>query len=91
MDTTGNRTRARRGVAALALAVTLAAGATALGGTAFGGGVAAADPDSFTSGGSGPVAIGANPALVRWVRAVGTCSEMYPRGTDISACIANLY
>ena len=29
--------------------------------------------------------------LVRWLRAVAVCSELYPPGTDLSDCIRNLY
>jgi hypothetical protein len=69
------------------MAVALSAGAMAT----FGGGAAGADPGSFAGSGDEPAAIGPTPAVVRWMRAVAVCSEIYPPGTDISACIAHLF
>jgi hypothetical protein len=87
MNVTSNLIRARRGLAALAVTATLATAGSA----ALGGGVAAADPGALAARSDEPVAIGPNPATIRWMVAVATCSEIYPPGTDIRACIANLY
>lgn len=86
MDLTSKRTPARRGVAALAVAAALTTG-----GVALGGGVAGADTGTLAAGTGEPVAIGLNPATVRWLAAVGTCSTIYPPGTDLTSCVANLY
>lgn len=86
MDLTSTRARARRGVAALAVAAALAAGSGLVGG-----GVAAADTGTLAARTDEPAAIGLNPVTVRWLVAVATCSEIYPPGTDITSCVANLY
>lgn len=87
MDLTSNRSRARRGFAALAVAAALTTG-----GVALGGGVAAADTDTLAVRGEEPTTTATlNPAVIRWLIAANTCATIYPPGTDLTSCIANLY
>jgi hypothetical protein len=86
MDLTSNRSRARRGIAALAVAAALTTG-----GAALGGGVAAAEGDTLATRSEEPTTATLNPAVIRWVIAVNTCATIYPPGTDLTSCIANIY
>jgi hypothetical protein len=86
MHPTSTHAGPRRAVAALAVTATLA-----IGGVALGDGVAAADPGSLATRGAEPTAVTPSPAVTRWLAAVATCSTIYPPGTDLTSCIANLY
>jgi hypothetical protein len=97
-----SRSRHRGVVAARATTTALTLG----GGLALGGNIAAAGPGDLTSrpdepvaAGPGdltsrsdePVAVGLDPVTIRLLVAAATCTEIYPPGTDITACVANLY